>query len=242
MEKVELPGWDLGPVYFSEKIDSTNNYLKMLAGKGAPAGTVVWSREQTGGRGRRGRKWMSPRGGLYFSVLLHIQKGIKPSFSLVVGGSVIKALETRDVPGLKLKWPNDIFRGSKKVGGILCENLSGNLIVGIGLNLKPIKNLDFEEKFLPGNLGELQQYLPEEIIGLILRELKEDFQVYQEQGFRFFREKLQGRSFLLNRRVQVDNFSGEVMGYGEKGQLILKLPGGAFKEIWQGTVVLLEEG
>ncbi len=242
MEKVELPGWNLGPVYFFDKIDSTSNYLKKLAAKGVPAGTVVWSREQTSGRGRRGKKWFSPPGGLYFSVLFHPQKGIEPSFSLVVGGAVIKALESRGVSDLKLKWPNDIFRGTKKVGGILCENLSGKLIVGIGLNLTPIKNIDFAENFSPGNLAELQQYRPEEIVGLILGELKEDYFIYQEQGFCSFREKLQKNSYLLNRRVRVDNCSGEVVGYGEKGQLILKLPGGSFKEIWQGTVVLLEEG
>lgn len=242
MKEVTIPGWKKGPVYFSPKIDSTSDQLRILAEKGAPPGTVIWAGKQTRGRGRQGKKWVSPSGNLYFSVLFFSEKNIDPSFSLVAGGAVIKALENEGESNLQIKWPNDIILNGSKVGGILCENFSGKLIVGIGLNLVPMDFMVENNSFPPGNLSEFQKVPGEKIIGCILKELDRDFWIFKEKGFFFFREELVNKSFLMDRRVQVDDLTGRVASFGNQGQLIIELPDGSKKEIWQGSIFLKEEG
>ncbi len=242
MKEIKLPGWDMGPVFFFDSIGSTSDYLRELALKGSRSGTVVWGRKQTEGRGRRGKKWFSPPGGLYFSVLLHSPQMIEPSFSLVAAGSVIRVLGEKTGLELKIKWPNDIYRKSSKVGGILCENFSGKLIVGIGLNIDPINSSKIDPGNSPGNLSELQAHPSEEVIGFILRELVGDFKIFQDKGFAFFLEEQKALSYLMGRAVRIDSSGGRVVNYGPRGQLILENSEGFFREIWQGTVVLLEEG
>ncbi|WP_022846972.1 MULTISPECIES: biotin--[acetyl-CoA-carboxylase] ligase [unclassified Desulfurobacterium] len=117
-----------------ETIDSTNEYLKRESHKPI---TVVTANHQTGGKGRRGRKWISPPGkGLYVSFLFEKPKNFSnvQIVSLSTAVAVAKTLNTLK-KGFRIKWPNDILFNGKKVCGILPE-LSGNrIIVGIGVNL-----------------------------------------------------------------------------------------------------------
>lgn len=242
MKEIKIPGWDMGPVYFFDSIGSTSDYLRELALKGSRPGTVVWARKQTEGRGRRGKKWFSPPGGLYFSVLFHSPQMIEPSFSLVAAGSIIRVLGEKIGLELKIKWPNDIYRKSSKVGGIICENLSGKLIVGIGLNIDPINNSKIDSDYSPGSLSELKAYPSEEVVGLILSELDKDFKSFQEEGFAYFLEEQKAHSNLMGRTVRINCSVGRVVNYGSRGQLILENSEGFLREFWQGTVVLLEEG
>ncbi len=124
------------------KVSSTMDIAKEFAVKGAPEWTVVIAEEQTSGRGRLGRRWISPRGGLWFSLILHSKTGIHEKLYIlpaIAGVSV--ATTVKDLYGLqaKLKWPNDIILHEKKLGGILIESLAvgENIthILGIGLNV-----------------------------------------------------------------------------------------------------------
>jgi len=239
LRKIRLPGWSTGPVYFSHRLKSTSDCLREMAGQGAAHGTVVWAKEQTRGRGRRGREWFSPPGGLYFSVLFKTGPLLEPSFALIAGGAVIGGVKKRVKLNLKIKWPNDIMRNGNKVGGILCEKQGELLIVGVGLNLEIPANL--KNSFSPGSLPELKSHPPGEIMGLILNKLEEDLEVFQENGFLPFRNEQRRLSFLLGRWVTVDNLQGQVIDYGEKGQLIIRCADGTEKHCWQGTVMVLEE-
>jgi BirA family biotin operon repressor/biotin-[acetyl-CoA-carboxylase] ligase len=129
-----------------DSVTSTNDAAKRLAQEGAPEGTLVVAEEQTAGRGRQGRRWIAPAGS---SLLLSLV--FRPSLTpaglpqLLMASSLAVAEAIEDSTGLsvRLKWPNDILLGSKKVGGILIEaGLSGErtdyAVVGIGLNV----NLD----------------------------------------------------------------------------------------------------
>tara|TARA_R110002072_G_scaffold101941_3_gene224482 strand:+ start:658 stop:1464 length:807 start_codon:yes stop_codon:yes gene_type:complete len=132
------------PVEVHERIGSTNDRVSELAAEGAPEGTLVVARLQTAGRGRRGRTWASPLGGLYFSFLLRpsaetLRSGLPAT--LVAGLALCQALEGLTPPEVQpeLKWPNDVLIRGKKVSGILGEmsrdDAGAALVLGLGVNV-----------------------------------------------------------------------------------------------------------
>ena len=154
---------DFNDIYVFDELDSTNEYAKELAAKGAPHGTVIMARRQSAGKGRLGRSFYSPEGGLYMSVI------IRPDFDmskvgLVTTAAAVAVAEAIDEVALKeadkddsgysanrealIKWVNDVYVDGKKVCGILAEGVSTNhtktsaaasgnldaIILGIGIN------------------------------------------------------------------------------------------------------------
>lgn len=122
----------------------TNDYMRQLAIHSAPAGTCFLADTQTNGRGRQGRTFYSPSGGLYLSMLLRPSLPIHESTFLTTAAAVAVCRAVKNICNisLKIKWVNDLFLNGKKVGGILTEavtNLEGGTfeyaIVGIGLNI-----------------------------------------------------------------------------------------------------------
>lgn len=113
---------------------STNDVARDL-----PAWSAVVADVQTGGRGRFGRVFVSDSGGLWISAVLPADGGAAKwaGFSLMVGVHLVKLLEALHIPGARLRWPNDLMSGSKKLGGLLIEqSASGTLVVGFGLNVR----------------------------------------------------------------------------------------------------------
>ncbi len=137
-------------------IDSTSTRLANLAKDGAPEGTAVFARQQTAGRGRLGRQWVSPpNSGLYVSILLRPSQalGELPVITLGMGVAAAKAIFATTGLKVGLKWVNDLVLDGKKLGGILAEMLSGDrqkpaLIVGIGINTR------FSSEEVPPELKE----------------------------------------------------------------------------------------
>lgn len=135
-------------IYSFDTIDSTNIYANNIAEK-SPEGTVIISNEQTDGKGRTGKKWISKENdGVYFSIILKPNIPIiKSSFlTQVAGASLLKTLEKLSVK-TEIKWPNDIILNNKKIAGILTEmnaeiDKISYIIVGIGINLY---NSEFEK-------------------------------------------------------------------------------------------------
>lgn len=130
------------PVYRHERIGSTLDLLHQLAEEGAPSGTAVVAREQTAGRGSRGKTWHSPRGGLWLAWLCRPATPLAAEvLSLRVGLAVARVLEQMgSLPAVGVKWPNDVLVGGRKVAGILCEarwqaGELGWIAVGVGLNV-----------------------------------------------------------------------------------------------------------
>ena len=133
------------PLIKLDAIDSTNDFLKKLLKEStAEDYTIVMANEQTKGKGQMGSKWISEPGkNLTMSLLIKdVQLNNKNiyDFNIVVALSVLKVLKNIQIPNVAIKWPNDIMAGSKKVAGILIENIikhdaSFSAIVGIGLNL-----------------------------------------------------------------------------------------------------------
>ncbi len=131
-------------VYYLKEVDSTSTYAKSLAQNGAPEGTAVIAKRQTGGRGRMGRSFHSPAGGLYMTVILRPACKAEALMHLTCAIGVAAANAVYAVSGIRpgLKWINDLTVGTKKVGGILVEmslkpdGFVDYALVGIGINCR----------------------------------------------------------------------------------------------------------
>ena len=131
-------------IHYLESVDSTSTYAKALAKDGAPQGTAVIARVQTGGRGRMGRSFHSPDGGLYVTVILRPNCPAEKLMHLTCAAGVATADAIYKASGIfpGLKWINDLVIGTRKVGGILAEmslTPTGNVdyaLIGIGINCK----------------------------------------------------------------------------------------------------------
>ena len=132
-----------------DEIDSTNNFLKQKAESGEKSGTVIIAKRQTGGKGRLGRSFFSPQGGMYLSILLRPQISAEKSLFITTAAAVAVCRAIEKVSNKKsgIKWVNDVFIDNKKVCGILTEASldfeTGGLyyaVVGIGVNLYYPKN------------------------------------------------------------------------------------------------------
>ena len=131
-------GWTLVAL---DSVGSTNYEAIRLADAGSPEGTVVWAREQSGGRGRRGRNWASPVGNLYSSTILRPDCAAMRAAEL----GFVAALAVGDIipegRAVRLKWPNDVLVDGGKVAGILLESAIGqdglveHVVAGIGVNV-----------------------------------------------------------------------------------------------------------
>ena len=124
-------------------LDSTSSHALALARQGAAHGTTVHADQQTGGRGRAGRQFCSPLGGLYFSVILRpaLEPADFPLLTLTAGVGLAVGLRQATGVQAQLKWPNDLYLAERKLGGILTESgplqcgLPAFAVVGVGLNV-----------------------------------------------------------------------------------------------------------
>lgn len=124
-------------------LSSSLDAIHDVAAQGAPSGTVIVAEEQTAGRGRDGRTWRSPLGGVWLAMLLRAPVPVLGALSLRVGlvlADVVDDLVGREAARTRLKWPNDVLLGDRKIAGILCEGRwQGETLqwlgIGIGVNV-----------------------------------------------------------------------------------------------------------
>ena len=212
-----------GPFVYHEEVASTNAEARSLAVNGAPEGTVVITESQTAGRGRLGRHWSSPVGqGLLFSVLLRPQLPMRdvPLLSLVVACAAARAMESMAGVPVLIKWPNDLFCGDRKVGGILLE-IGGErdavdwVVAGIGINV----NTELRE--LPVTLATTAGSLKlaggtaldrNELLARVLLELDVEYAAALAFGFARALDGFRDRDYLLGSSISVQTRDGQVSG------------------------------
>ncbi len=219
-----------------EETDSTNRVAKQLAQMGAEEGTLVVAKRQSMGKGRLGRSFFSPEGGIYMSMVLRPRIAPEKAVLITTCAAVAVARAIGKVCGLDagIKWVNDIFINGKKVCGILAEAemnpetaMPEYVVLGIGINVK--------KQSVPEELKEIVGCLEE--YGM-LPEKKEELLVAVWEEFGFFYEKLstavymkeyKERSILLGREVTVFAANGEykavVSDIDEEGHLIIERDG-----------------
>ncbi len=162
-----------------ESLGSTNDEARRLADAGAAHGTVVAAREQTAGRGRVGRSWVSPPGNLYLSVLLRLDlpPARRAELSFVAALAVFDLVDAV-LPGSRvmLKWPNDVLVEDAKISGILVEQADAATIVGIGVNVAHCPaDTPYPATSLAEHLSSLSPRLRGERVGVRGAERERDF-------------------------------------------------------------------
>ena len=137
------PGLISWQVHWHERVTSTNDLAGRLAEQGAAEGCVVVAEAQSAGRGRQGRAWSSPAGaGLYASAVLRPRSDVVPVLTIAAGVAIAEAIQGATGLEPTLKWPNDLFVGTRKLAGILAEAGSSptgaqHVVLGFGVNVLP---------------------------------------------------------------------------------------------------------
>lgn len=221
-------GWTLVAL---QSVGSTNDEAARLAEAGAVEHTFVWAREQTGGRGRRGRRWASPAGNLYSSTLLRPDCTAPRAAEL----GFVAALAVADmVPrgrAVRVKWPNDVLIDGGKVAGILPESSIGQdgkveyVVLGIGVNVSFAPLLP-EMRYPSSMLGGTVEAAAEGLARGLARWLAE----WREGGFAKIRAGWLAKAGPLGAIVDVklgeELVSGRFGGMDEDGALLLDTPAG----------------
>jgi BirA family transcriptional regulator, biotin operon repressor / biotin---[acetyl-CoA-carboxylase] ligase len=231
-----------------DSIDSTNEEAKRLAEKGAAEGIVVWAREQTAGRGRRGRKWVSNEGNLYCSMLLrpqcHAFKAMQLSFIASLGMAEAVASVLPKGTFVDCKWPNDVLVEGRKVSGILLESqtvpLGGMdwLIIGAGLN---IRHYPEDVEFPATSLDKqgARNVTPEMMLETFCRRFLAGYVTWKNLGFQPARKAWLRRAAWIGKEITVrlerETLKGEFKDLDKDGALIL-LQDGNERRITAGDV------
>ena len=215
-----------------DETDSTNRVAKELAIKGAKEGTLVVAKRQSGGKGRLGRSFFSPEGGIYMSMIL--RPTIPAARALLIttcaAVAVARAMERVCDVTAGIKWVNDIFVNGKKVCGILAEaglnpdsEIPEYVVLGIGINVKK-QAVPEELKDIAGCLEENgQTVLNEDLIAAIWEEFGT---LYQNLSTAVFMEEYKQRSILMGREVTVlatvGDYRAVVTDIDKEGHLVIR--------------------
>jgi len=207
-----------------DTLDSTNTYLKNTPCS-API-SICCAEQQTKGRGRFGRTWVSPFGeNIYLSTRLQlpIPTQALSCLSLVIGLAVITALSPYLGDCLSLKWPNDILWGEKKLCGILLELCPSAIIIGIGLNVNTATQTQSIEGKPWCSLYEIsgRKHDRNELIARIIEAQDAHLQTFLQQGFEAFAASWDRLDCLKGKIVQVGEKRGLALGVTALGQLRL---------------------
>ncbi len=230
-------------------VTSTNAEAKRIA-PSAEDGTVVISEVQTAGRGRMERPWLSPRGGLWMSIILKPKIPPALAFSVNIAAAVAAARALEGLYGLKvrIKWPNDLLVGERKICGILTEigaemDLLEYAVVGIGINANLDRDLlpqEWRATSISAELG--RDVFRAELAGRVLEEVERASEEMAE-SFDRLRKEWSVRSGTLGRRVRIITRSGEFEGVAEAleddGSLLVRRDDGAPERVIAGDCVHL---
>jgi len=240
-------------IVFLHETVSTNDFAKKLARYGAAEGTVVIAEAQTAGRGRLGREWFSPKGGLYFSIVLRPKLRANEAVKLVFVASLAVAKVLDEVYGLRVetKWPNDVLVNGRKICGILSEmNTVGEkvnyVIVGVGINV----NTEVQKKF-PEELRIATTSLKNELcrkirlgemFRIVLERLDEIHKQFLKEGFVSVLARWKKYAYFLGCHIDVtcqcEKLSGLASDVDSDGTLIVKLEDGTVKHVSTGDISL----
>jgi BirA family transcriptional regulator, biotin operon repressor / biotin---[acetyl-CoA-carboxylase] ligase len=231
MNKANMPvasgvgkaGWKL---FQCDSVASTNDLAR-----GLPVWSAMRADRQTGGRGRFGRVFISDHGGLWISAVLPAEGGLEKwaGFSLMVGVHLVRMLEDLNIPSARLRWPNDLMSGRKKLGGLLIEQSAKEvLIVGFGLNISNTPwTSDPALEAISTSIARVSQSVPsvDEMAVRTLDALADAHQAMEEGGMKAAIDELNLR---WSRPVPVEislaqgkMVSGRLIGLDPRGNLRL---------------------
>jgi len=241
--------------HFFTEVTSTNNVAKELATLGAKEGTIIVAETQTAGRGRLGRNWLSPKGGIWFSIILRPIVEAREAFKITFLTAVAVARTIRKMFKLKaeIEWPNDVLIKGKKVCGILTEtSVRGetvdSVIVGVGINA----NVDINsfpsdlKKTVTTLVAEIKREVDQEnFLQVLLAELEVYYKMFKENKFNSILDEWKQLNRLFGANVEVVSFNEKVRGRAvnvdQNGALIVRLADGTVRKVFSGDVIYLPE-
>jgi len=244
--------------YYFDSIDSTQNQALKMADDPTNNGTVIIAAEQTGGKGRSGRKWVSPKGGIWLSIILHpkFDISITTLFPIASALALSNALEKTLKISPELKWPNDLTINGKKVAGMLVDaslesNRIENLVLGIGINFDvDVKQI---EKTLKGtsnfygvtSLSEQKKKIkPIQLVQTFLVEFEKIYELLNTKQTKKIISEWTKRSSTIGKNVELDTIDGKIKGKAikidEDGALVVS-DNGKINRIIAGDIIHLSK-
>src|SRR5215204_4545071 len=238
-----------------DSLPSTNTEAARQAALGAPEGLCVVAREQTAGRGRRERTWVSPKdAGLYLSVVLRptLEARLWPLVTLAAALAVRDALREACGLGADIKWPNDLLAGGRKLCGILAETADGPrgraVVLGVGVNLRR-GSFPAELSDTATSVEEQTGRAPdaERLLEALTRTLARRYETLHARGGaeEILREWQRNSSYAHGRRVRValaeETFEGTTRGLEPDGALRVETGEGTVRIVRAGDVTAVRE-
>lgn len=230
---VYLPGrqWIHAAEYYTS-LASTNDQARVRAASRCDSGTAIWALNQTQGRGRRGRSWLAHTGSLACSLLWRSDDPLPQPLTLIVGIAAAEALRMY-CPDTVLKWPNDLWIGDRKLGGILGETFRaddrGWTVMGVGINVNGTFSPKGQNQAISLQEAMGTPFVRREILWTIFGRVEQVFTAYR-QGRRSLNQDMEVLGNFLNRVVWVDDgsrrFAAEARAVAPCGGLLLETSAG----------------
>ena len=212
--------------YYFDSINSTQNQAMKMASDSKNNGAIIIAQKQTGGKGRLGRRWISPKGGIWLSVILYPEFDISvvTLFPIASALALSKALEKCFEINPELKWPNDITIKGKKVAGILVDaslesNKIENIVLGVGINFDVnIKEIEKDLKNTPNFYGvsSLRKFkkdtTPVRLVQTFLLELEKIFELLNLGQTKKIIKEWTKRSSTIGKNVELTTKEGKISG------------------------------
>ncbi|KII33082.1 biotin--protein ligase [Pseudomonas fluorescens] len=225
------------PALVIDSIDSTNAEALRAIDRGQAAPFIVVAERQTAGRGRRGRKWVSPFAeNIYYSLVLRIEGGMRQleGLSLVVGLAVMHTLRDLGISAAGLKWPNDVLVGQKKIAGILLELVGDpadvcHVVLGVGINVNMQLTDEVDQQWTSMRLESGRMFDRNQLVAELGLTLQRYLARHQASGFSAIQSEWEQNHLWQGRAVSlvagVNQIAGEVLGIDSQGALRLKVDG-----------------
>ena len=223
-------------IEFVSSIDSTNSELMRRAAAGDYSTVCLVAKEQTAGRGRLGRAWLSDAHALTFSIGLPLSPLDWSGLSLAVGLCIAESLH----PRIQIKWPNDLWVDSQKLAGILIETTAIKdapvseryAVIGVGINLEApaaaTTQAALDAKAAPIGLRELSpSATTESVLQAILLPLQDAIKHFEQHGWKPYAAGFAKRDALQGLSIKVSSgIAGQYLGIGDQGALMLQTVSG----------------
>ena len=242
-------------VYYFEEIDSTQNFAQNIAADKKENGTIIIAEKQTSGRGRLDRKWTSPKGGIWFSLIIHPKFDVSSSTLIPILSAVALSKSIKSVLDIEteVKWPNDITMNGKKVAGVLVDasfqtNSIDYLILGIGINFDiDVKKLEKRLTKTPNFYGidslrgKEDKTPPKKLLKEFLLQFEKNlFQLDKGEKSKIIKEWTK-RAAGIGKKITINTSNGKISGISQgidnDGALKIKTRN-EIKKIYVGDVVL----
>lgn len=240
-------------IYIFNEVMSTNTIAKFLSMNGVGNGAVVISEKQTKARGRSGKNWESPLGGVWLSIILNpnVNHSKIPLITLATGVAVENTLKRIGVKNAEIKWPNDILIHGKKVCGILTEAITSfntieSVIIGVGIDAN-ISIENFPEE-LRKNMTTLNDEIGEKVnenllIKLFLEEFEKISEQFINEEYETILKEWRKNSYTIGKIVEVHEpfskpYDGYVLGISRDGSLVVEKIDGTLEKVISGECII----